>query len=189
MTAFSEPEERQELRRQVAKLASTYGHEYFTEKARNGEKTTELMLAVGKAGYLGVNIPEEYGGGGGGIGDVAAVCEELAAQGCPLLMMVVSPAICGTVISRFGTPEQKQRWLPGLADGSFTMAFAITEPDAGSNSHRIGTVARRDGDDWVLSGRKVWISGVDLADAVLVVGRLADSAGGTLRPALFVVPT
>ena len=101
---------------------------------------------MGKQGYLGVAVPEEYGGGGGGIGDLAAVLEELAAAGCPLLMMVVSPAICGTVIARFGTEEQKQRWLPGIADGTFTMAFAITEPDAGSNSHRITTTARRDGD-------------------------------------------
>jgi alkylation response protein AidB-like acyl-CoA dehydrogenase len=188
-TAFSESEERQELRRQVAKLASTYGREYFTEKARSGEKTTELWLAIGKAGYLGINIPEEYGGGGGGIGDVAAVCEELAAQGCPLLMMVVSPAICGTVISRFGTPAQKERWLPGICDGTSTMAFAITEPDAGTNSHNITTTARRDGDEWLLKGQKIFISGVDEADNVLVVARTADAKTGKLKPCLFVVPT
>ncbi len=139
MTSFTESEERQELRKQVAKLASKYGRAYFTEKARSGGKTTDLWLEMGKNGYLGINIPEEYGGGGGGIGDVAAVCEELAAQGCPLLMMVVSPAICGTVIARYGTDEQKRRWLPGIADGTGTMAFAITEPDAGTNSHNITT--------------------------------------------------
>jgi alkylation response protein AidB-like acyl-CoA dehydrogenase len=189
MTAFIESDERQELRRQVAKLASTYGREYFTEKARAGEKTTDLWLAIGKAGYLGINIPEEYGGGGGGIGDVAAVCEELAAQGCPLLMMVVSPAICGTVISRFGTEEQKQRWLPGICDGTSTMAFAITEPDAGTNSHNITTTARRDGDEWVLKGQKIFISGVDEADNMLVVSRTADARTGKLKPCLFVVPT
>jgi alkylation response protein AidB-like acyl-CoA dehydrogenase len=189
MTAFSESEERQELRRQVAKLASTFGREYFTEKARKGEKTTELMAAVGKAGYLGVNLPEEYGGAGGGIGDVAAVCEELAAQGCPLLMMVVSPAICGTVISRFGTEAQKQKWLPGICDGTGTMAFAITEPDAGSNSHRITTTGRRDGDEWLLKGQKVFISGMDEAANVLVVARAEDSKTGKLKPCLFVVPT
>ena len=99
MSSFTESEERQTLRREVSRLASSYGREYFTRKARSGEKTTDLWLAIGKAGYLGINIPEQYGGGGGGIGDVAAVCEELAAQGCPLLMMVVSPAICGTVIA------------------------------------------------------------------------------------------
>jgi alkylation response protein AidB-like acyl-CoA dehydrogenase len=120
---------------------------------------------------------------------VAAVCEELAAQGCPLLMMVVSPAICGTVISRFGTEEQKQRWLPGIADGTQTMAFAITEPDAGTNSHNITTTARRDGDGWVLNGRKIYISGVDEAANVLVVARTEDGRTGRLKPCLFVVPT
>jgi hypothetical protein len=102
--------------------------------------------------------------------------------------MVVSPAICGTVISRFGTDEQKKAWLPGIADGSKKMVFAITEPDAGSNSHKITTTARRDGGDWVLSGRKVFISGVDEADAVLVVGRTEDAKTGRLKPALFIVP-
>src|SRR6185312_880360 len=117
------------------------------------------------------------------------VMEEMAAQGCALLLMVVSPAINGTIISKFGTDDQKKRWLPGLADGSFTMAFAITEPDAGSNSHKITTTARRDGSDWILSGQKVFISGVDVADAVLVVGRTEEAKTGNLRPALFVVPT
>ncbi|WP_244212131.1 acyl-CoA dehydrogenase family protein, partial [Streptomyces angustmyceticus] len=101
--------------------------------------------------------PEEYGGGGGGIVELSLVLEELGAAGCPLLMMVVSPAICGTVLARFGTEEQKRTWLPGLADGSRKMAFGITEPDAGSNSHRITTTARKDGADWVLNGRKVFI--------------------------------
>ena len=188
-TAFTETEERRALRAAVAKLAGGYGREYFVRQARSGAKTTDLWLEIGRHGYLGVNIPEEYGGGGGGIGDVAAVCEELAAQGCPLLMMVVSPAICGTVISRFGTEEQKQRWLPGICDGTSTMAFAITEPDAGTNSHNITTTARRDGDGWVLNGRKIYISGVDEAANVLVVARTEDSRTGRLKPCLFVVPT
>jgi alkylation response protein AidB-like acyl-CoA dehydrogenase len=188
-TTFTETEERTALRAAVAKLASGYGREYFTKQARSGGKTTELWHEIGRHGYLGVNLPEEYGGGGGGIGDVAAVCEELAAQGCPLLMMVVSPAICGTVISRFGTEEQKQRWLPGIADGTQTMAFAITEPDAGTNSHNITTTARRDGDGWVLKGRKIYISGMDEASHVLVVARAEDARTGRLKPCLFVVPT
>ncbi|WP_193607592.1 acyl-CoA dehydrogenase family protein [Nocardioides lijunqiniae] len=189
MTTFTETEERQELRAAVRRLASKYGRDWFTEKARSGEKTTDLWLEIGKNGYLGINIPEQYGGGGGGIGDIAAVCEELSAQGCPLLLMVVSPAICGTIISRYGTEEQKQRWLPGLCDGTGTMAFAITEPDAGTNTHNITTTARRDGDGWVLNGRKIYISGVDEADNVLVVARAEDAKTGKLKPCLFVVPT
>ncbi len=188
-TPFTESPERHTLRAAVAKLAGGYGRDYFVARAKRGEKTTDLWRDIGRNGYLGVALPEEHGGGGGGIGDLAAVCEELAAQGCPLLMMVVSPAICGTVINRFGTPEQKRRWLPGIADGSLTMAFAITEPDAGSNSHKITTTARRAEEGWVLNGRKVYISGVDEADAVLVVARTEDARTGRLKPCLFVVPT
>jgi alkylation response protein AidB-like acyl-CoA dehydrogenase len=121
--------------------------------------------------------------------ELSLVMEEMSATGSPLLMMVVSPAINGTIISKFGTEEQKKRWLPGIADGSITMAFAITEPDAGSNSHRITTTARRDGSDWILSGQKVFISGIDQADAVLIVGRTEDHKTGNLKPALFIVPT
>ncbi|RJQ81410.1 acyl-CoA dehydrogenase family protein [Amycolatopsis panacis] len=186
---FVEPEERVALRKAVADLAGKYGHEYYAAKARAGEKTDELWAEAGRLGYLGVNLPEEYGGGGAGIADLAAVLEELAAAGTPMLLMVVSPAIVGTVLSRFGTAAQKQQWLPGLADGSRKIVFAITEPDAGSNSHRITTTARRDGGDWLLTGRKIYISGVDEADAVLVVGRTEDAKTGRLKPALYLVPT
>lgn len=188
-TPFTESTERRALRAAVAALASGFGRDYFIAKARSGEKTDELWAEVAKNGYLGVAVPEEYGGGGGGIGDLAAVCEELAAAGCPLLMMVVSPAICATIIASFGTPEQKQEWLPGFADGSTTMSFSITEPDAGSNSHKITTTAGRDGDDWVLSGGKTYISGIDQASHVLVVARTASARSGRLKPALFIVPT
>ncbi|MGH3424338.1 MAG: acyl-CoA dehydrogenase family protein [Nocardioidaceae bacterium] len=195
--SYTETRERQELRKAVADLAATYGREYFVHKARAGERTDELWDEAAKNGYLGVAVPEEYGGGGGGIGDLAAVCEELAAGGCPLLMMVVSPAICATVIARYGTAAQKRHWLPGFAQGTTKMAFSITEPDAGSNSHRITTRAHRDGDDWVLSGGKTFISGVDEASHVLVVARREEGHAGTARPegdarlepALFIVPT
>ena len=186
---FAETAEQLLLRSSVAELAARYGHPYWLGKARAGEKTRELWDEVGRLGYLGVSIPEEYGGGGHGIVELAIVAEELAAAGCPLLFIVVSPAICGSVIGRSGTPEQKERWLPALASGATKMAFAITEPDAGSNSHRLSTVARRDGSDWILTGRKTYISGVDEADAVLVVGRAEDARTGTLRPALAIVPT
>ncbi|MER8154886.1 acyl-CoA dehydrogenase family protein [Streptomyces sp. NPDC094472] len=177
--------ERVALRAAVSSFAK--GHAPGGPQERDGVR--QLWAEAGKLGYLGVNLPEEYGGGGGGITELSIVLEELGAAGCPLLMLVVSPAICGTVIARFGTAEQKERWLPGLADGSLTMAFGITEPDAGSNSHRITTAARQEKDGgWILNGRKVFISGVDIADATLIVGRTEDARTGKLKPCLFIVP-
>lgn len=190
MSTVLETEEHQALRAAVAALGKRYGRDYLTRVVRDEGHPDELWTDAAKLGYLGVNLPEEYGGGGGGIAELSIVLEELGAAGCPLLMMVVSPAICGTVIARFGTDEQKQAWLPGLADGSRTMAFGITEPDAGSNSHRITTTARKDeaSGDWLLTGRKVFISGVDIADATLIVGRTEDARTGSLKPCLFIVP-
>jgi alkylation response protein AidB-like acyl-CoA dehydrogenase len=187
--SYLESDERKDLRAAVAELATRYGHQYALTRAREQLPLSELWQEAGKAGFLGVNLPAEYGGGGAGLYELALVLEELAAAGTALLMMVVSPAICGTIIARYGTPEQKQDWLPGLADGSQIMAFGITEADAGSNSHNISTTARRDGDGWLLSGRKIYISGVDVADAVLIVGRTEDARTGRLKPALFIVPT
>jgi alkylation response protein AidB-like acyl-CoA dehydrogenase len=174
-----ETQEHKDLREAVAALGRRHGP---------GFDRATLWEEAGKLGYLGVNLPEEYGGGGGGISELSIVLEESGAAGCPLLMMIVSPAICATVIARFGTDEQKRQWLPGLADGSLTMAFGITEPDAGSNSHRITTTARRDGEGWILTGRKVFVSGVDIADATLIVGRTEDARTGSLKPCLFIVP-
>ncbi|MCX5045159.1 acyl-CoA/acyl-ACP dehydrogenase [Aldersonia sp. NBC_00410] len=185
-----ETEEQRELRAAVAKLGARYNYrDYVLPKARKGEPLTELWDEAGKLGFLGVNLPEEYGGGGAGIYELALVQEELAAAGAGLLLVVVSPAICGTIIAKYGTDAQKENWLPRLADGSTKMAFGITEPDAGSNSHQITTTARRDGDTWVLNGRKVFISGVDQAEAVLIVARTEDAKTGKLQPALFIVPT
>ena len=185
---FTESAERQALRESVRQVARKFGIDYATQRARRGEPLTELWQAMGAAGFLGVNLPEEYGGGGAGIYELALVLEEASAEGVPLIMMVVSPAIVGTVLARYGTPEQRQRWLPGIADGSIVVAFGITEPDAGSNSHNLTTVAHRDtdGDGWILNGRKTFVTGVPNADAVLVVGRIQDTA--RLRPAMFLVP-
>jgi alkylation response protein AidB-like acyl-CoA dehydrogenase len=186
---FTETDEQGALRRAVAELGGRYGYDYTRAKLRAAVHTDELWAEIGKLGFLGVNLPERYGGGGGGIYELSLVLEELSAAGCSQLMLVVSPAICGTVIARFGTDDQRDRWLPGIADGSTIMAFAITEPDAGSNSHRLTTTARRDGTDWLLTGRKIYISGVDRAAAVLVVGRTEDARTGRLKPVLFAVPT
>jgi alkylation response protein AidB-like acyl-CoA dehydrogenase len=168
---FTETDEHRALRAAVAEIARDFGPAYYADHAARREPCQELWLALGQAGFLGVNIPEEYGGGGGGLVELEIVCEEIAAQGTPLLLLLVSAAISAEVIAEFGTDEQKKRYLPGLADGTAKVVFAITEPDAGSNTHKLSTTAVRDGDDWLISGTKYYISGVEEADAVLVVAR------------------
>ncbi|OLM32907.1 Isovaleryl-CoA dehydrogenase [Pseudonocardia sp. Ae717_Ps2] len=186
----ADTEERAALRDAVATLVGRYGHDYFMRKAAAHEEPTELWTELGAAGFLGVHLSEAYGGGGGTMADLAVVVEESSTQGVPLLMMVISPAICGTIIDTHGSHELKSRWLPGIADGSLKMAFAITEPDAGSNSHEITTTAHPDGDDWRLRGQKYWTSGIDEADAVLVVTRAPEAGPNGRHPlSLFVVPT
>jgi len=186
---FRETTEQDLLRQAVRRIASRFGHRYYVEAARAGRKTTELWDAVAEAGFVGVNLPEAWGGGGQGIAEMAIVAEELSAQGCPLLLLVVSPSICGEIIARFGTEAQKHAWLPGIASGRRKMVFAITEPDAGSNSHNLATVAAREGDGWRIRGQKHYISGADEAGQVLVVTKTGVDERGRGRLSLFVVDT
>lgn len=180
--------EQLDLKQAVADLVSGYGRPYFQDVVKRGVKPDELWSALGQGGFLGVHLPEEYGGGGGGLTDLAVVIEEVAAQGCPMFYLVISPAIAGSVLAAHGTEEMKKAYLPGIADGSFKMCFAITEPDAGSNTHKITTTAHRDGDGWRLRGQKYWTSGVDEAQAVLVVARDAEPGpDGRSTLSLFVV--
>ena len=184
---FAESGEHRALRAAVAEIAKDFGPRYYAERAAERRPCEELWTALGQAGFIGVNIPEVYGGGGGGLTELALVCEEIAAAGTPLLLLLVSAAISAGMISEFGTEEQRQTWLPRLADGTAKMVFAITEPDAGSNTLRISTTAVRDGEDWVLTGTKYYISGVDEAEALLVVARTGqDERGGQLSQ--FIVP-
>jgi alkylation response protein AidB-like acyl-CoA dehydrogenase len=186
---FAETDEDRALRAAVADIASNFGPRYYAEHAAARKPCTELWSELAGAGFIGVNVPEEYGGGGGGISELSIVGEELAAHGTPLLLLLVSAAICAEVIAEFGTDEQRKAWLPGLAAGTSKMVFAITEPDAGSNTHKLSTTAVRDGDDWLISGAKHYISGVDEAEALLVVARTGqDDRHGALL-LLFVVPT
>ncbi len=182
-----ESQEQQMMREAVRGIASTFGRDYMREKVEKGEPATELWDAVAEKGYLGVNLPEEYGGGGLGMAALAAVGEELSASGCSLLLIVVSPAIVGSIIVRHGTDAQKEEWLPGIAAGSTKVAFAITEPDAGSNSHNISTAAKRDNGKYILRGTKTFISAVEEAHAILVVARFREDDGSLSLPGLFLV--
>ncbi len=187
---FTDQPEHTALREAVRAVTRAFGGSYFAEHAERREPTDELWRALGKQGFIGVNLPEEFGGGGGGLAELAVVCEASAAQGCPLLLLLVSSAISGEVLARYGSPAQQRTWLPAMATGESKVVFAITEPDAGSNTHKLSTTAVRDGEDWVLRGTKYYISGVDEADAILVVARTGrEEATGHGLLSLFLVPT
>jgi alkylation response protein AidB-like acyl-CoA dehydrogenase len=182
--------EHKAIRESVSGIAGRYGPEYFLERGRSGQDIAELWKDLGAAGLLGVHLPEEYGGGGGGMAEAVVVVEELAAHGMPMLIWVISPAICGSILAHHGSEVMKREWLSDLADGSRKMAFGLTEPDAGSNSHKVATSARRTATGWTLSGSKYYISAVDQADAVLIVAKDAEhSTPEKSALSLFVVPT
>ncbi|ORA62975.1 acyl-CoA dehydrogenase family protein [Mycobacteroides franklinii] len=183
-------DEHRAIRESVAGIVNRYGAQYFIQRSHSGEGIEELWKDLGAAGLLGVHLPEEYGGGGGGMREAVVVVEELAAHGFPLLIWVISPAICGNILLHHASEEMKQRWLPDIAAGSRKMAFGLTEPDAGSNSHNVKTVARKTSSGWALTGSKYYISAVDQCDAILVVARDGDlSTPDAPRLSLFVVPT
>jgi alkylation response protein AidB-like acyl-CoA dehydrogenase len=180
-------DEEQMLRDTVRQICAGFGPDYTRRMVAEDEPPRELWDALASRGFLGVNLPEEYGGGGLGMSALAAVGEEISASGCSLLLIVVSPAIVGSILVRHGNEEQKDRWLRGIAAGTTKIAFAITEPGAGSNSHNLKTSARRANGSYVLRGEKTYISGVEDSDAILVVTRARDDDGNLGLPLLFIV--
>src|SRR4051794_9577739 len=185
---LSPTDEELALREAVGGIAGSFGPDYFQQQVDDGGNAQELWDALGEKGYLGVHLPQEYGGGGLGLREMAIVVEETAMAGAPLTSMLFSPGVSGTILERSGSDEQKARWLPGVASGETRLSFAITEPDAGSNAHRISTSAERRGEGYVLNGQKVFITGVDSADWVMVVARTGhDEACGRGRLSVFMV--
>jgi alkylation response protein AidB-like acyl-CoA dehydrogenase len=180
-------DEEVEMRRTVAAICGDFGPAYMRRQSEAGEPPSELWEALASKGFLGVNLPERYGGGGLGMSALAAVAEEISAAGCSLLLIIVSPAIVGSILVKHGTEEQREAWLPGIAAGTTRVAFAITEPDAGSNSHQISTAARRENGGYRLRGTKTYISGVEDAQAILVVARLRHDDGQLGLPLLALV--
>ena len=177
------------LRQTVRDICAPFGHEYFLEVSRTHGHPRRLWSALGAAGLLGVSVPEEFGGGGAGTSELVIVTEEVAASGSPLMLLALSPAVCATTLVAHGSPAQQERWLPGLVSGDDVLAFAITEPDAGSNSHRIRTTATRTENGWSISGAKTDISHVDNAQGILLVAkvRAQDSVTGADGLGLFLI--
>lgn len=182
-----EQQERMELRQVVRAIARDFGHSYYVECAEAGEFPQALWEELAAAGMPGINVAEVWGGGDGSLVDLAILAEELAAQGCPLLTLVVSNGVCVPILQAHGSIQQCERWLPSIATGQSRMAFAITEGDAGTNTHAIRTRAIPSGNGWKLVGEKQYISALDDSEHVMVVCRTSDDRSQALS--VFVVPT
>jgi alkylation response protein AidB-like acyl-CoA dehydrogenase len=160
-----------DVRDAVARLCADFPGEYWRNKDREKQYPTEFVEALTEGGYLSVLIPEEYGGAGMDIGAACAVLEEIQRSGANGGACHAQMYTMGTVL-RHGSDAQKQQYLPDIAEGKLRLqAFGVTEPSSGTDTTRIRTKAVRDGDDYIVSGQKVFISRVEHSDLMLLLVR------------------
>ena len=188
---FDLPESAIAVREGVTKIVEGYGQDYWDECDKAKRWPEEVWRELVRGGWHALAIPEEYGGGGQGLLELAVALESLAAAGAggaASFMYLLTPAFGGLTITRHGTGEQRRQFLPKIAAGELETCFAITEPDAGSNAIAISTHARREpGGDFLVSGQKIWISGVERADFMVLVTRTIPAAEARPRTAGFTV--
>ena len=170
---FSFTPEQERIRDAVAKLCAQFGDEYWLKKDKEGGFPSELHGALAKDGWLGIAMPEEYGGAGLGISEAAILMQAIAESGGGFSgASAVHMNIFGlNPVVVFGTAEQKKRMLPGLIAGKERACFAVTEPNTGLNTTRIKTKADKQGGRYLISGQKVWISTAQIAEKVLLLAR------------------
>jgi acyl-CoA dehydrogenase len=160
-----------DIRSEVAKLCQQYPGEYWRKKDKDRAYPTEFVTALGEAGYLAALIPEEYGGAGLPISAAAAILEEIQAQGCNGGACHAQMYIMGTLL-RHGSDAQKAAYLPKIATGELRLqAFGVTEPSSGTDTLSLKTTAKRDGDDYVINGQKLWTSRAEHSDLMLLLAR------------------
>ena len=163
----------QDIRDNVARLCAQYPGEYWRNCDRNRAYPTEFVTALTGAGYLGALIPEQYGGSGLPMSAACAILEEIHRNGCNAAACHAQMYTMGTLL-RHGSAQQKQRYLPGIADGSLRLqAFGVTEPTSGSDTTALRTTARRDGDQYIVNGQKIWTSRAEHSDLMLLLCRTA----------------
>ena len=169
--AFSPEQER--MREAVAKLCARFGADYWLEKDRTGGFPAEFHQALARDGWLGVAIPEAYGGAGLGMTEAALVMQTIAESGAGFSgASAVHMNIFGlNPVVVFGTEAQKRRWLPPLVAGRERACFAVTEPDVGLDTTRVRTRAERVAGGYRIHGQKVWISTAQVAEKVLLLAR------------------
>ena len=165
--------EQEAIRNAIAKICAGFDLEYWLRKDREGGFPLDFHAALARDGWLGIAMPEEYGGAGLGIKEAAVMMQTIAASGAG---MSGASAVHMNIFSLnpvvvFGTEEQKKRWLPPLIDGRDKACFGVTEPDTGLNTTRLKTTAVRDADGYVVTGRKIWTSTAQVANKILLLAR------------------
>ena len=170
---FSFTPEQQQITNAISKICERFDDAFWLEKDRTGDFPHEFCSALATDGWLGIAMPESYGGSGLGMTEAALMMQAIAESGAAMSgcsavhMNIFSP----NVIVVFGTEEQKARMLPPLIEGQTRACFAVTEPDAGLDTTHLKTQALREGDHYLVSGRKVWTSTAQVADKILLVAR------------------
>src|SRR5258706_15806239 len=187
---FALTPEQLEIRDAVARLCERFGDDYWLKKDTEGGFPHEFHRAMAEGGWLGVAMPEPYGGAGLGITEAAIVMQAVAQSGAGFSgASAVHMNIFGLhPVVVFGSDEQKTRFLPPLIAGKEKACFAVTEPDAGLDTTRLKTRAVREGDHYILSGRKIWISTAQVAEKMLILARttpIEEAARPSLGMSLF----
>jgi len=176
----------------AAEIARKFGPEYWREKDRKHEFGEECWKALVDAGIVGLMFPEEYGGGGLGMLEMALAIETLAAEGCGLAApwyLILTSIFGGVTILKHGSKKQKEKYLPMMVKGG-EFCMALTEPDAGTNTFNIKTFAKQEGDEYIINGQKIFISGADRAKGMILIARttpLEKAPKRSLGITLFVV--
>ncbi|MEA2228036.1 MAG: acyl-CoA dehydrogenase [Solirubrobacteraceae bacterium] len=164
-----------EIRTAVRELCAAYGESYWQRVDADRAYPTEFVDALTKGGWLAALIPDEYGGAGLSIVEAAVILEEVNRSGGNAGACHAQMYTMGTLL-RHGSDAQKERWLPGIASGDLRLqAFGVTEPDAGLETTKIRTRAKRDGDRYVVNGQKVFISRAEHSDLMLLLARTSDA--------------
>jgi acyl-CoA dehydrogenase len=170
---FELTEDQQSIKAAIEKLCERYDDDYWLERDREGGFPHDFHRTLADAGWLGIAMSQDYGGSGLGMTEAALMMQTISASGAGLSgASAVHMNIFGlNPVQVFGSAEQKQRFLPPLIEGSDKACFAVTEPDSGLDTTRLKTHAVRDGDDYVLTGRKIWISTAQVANKMLIIAR------------------
>jgi alkylation response protein AidB-like acyl-CoA dehydrogenase len=175
---FDLSDEQEQLRKEVRRFAENEVKPVATEHDVEEKYPHEVMEKAAEMGLLGMSIPLEYGGAGYETLDTAIVVEEMFAADPGIGFCVTASAFGSEAIVEFGTEEQKEEYLPPIAEGESVMGAAISEPDTGSDVSSVSTRAEKDGDEWVVNGNKMWISNGTVGDYFVVLCKTDPDAEG-----------